>query len=138
MRKYTVYTHGSCFGNPGPGGWAALLIDEKTGRKKLITGSSPETTGNRMELTAAIMALGAIRPGCSVRVVSNSQWVKEWIEQGGVGGRPNGDLWRELLALAESHDTKFEWIRDLCDNPFNEYVNFIATEEAQKAKEYAE
>ena len=137
-----IYADGSCSGNPGPGGYAAILCCR--GREKTITGSEQHTTNNRMELTAVIEALKCLRKSCKVLVRTDSQyvvngvnqWLSEWVKRNwktSSGKRVlNRDLWEELLNLISLHEVSFEWIPRnkhpkiaLCDK--------LARKEASKA-----
>ncbi len=141
MRKKSIYIKGYSFKKMGFGGWAALLVDEKSGRKKLIKGYSSRTTGDHMELTAAIRALNAIAPSNIVKVISDNRYlvdkINKWIgkEIDGVESHFDGDLWRELSLATKHCRVKFEWADRL---PLIEYVTKIAKEEAKRAKEYTE
>ena len=137
-REKTVdlWTDGSCRGNPGPGGWAALLI--AGGHEKELSGAEPATTNNRMELTAAIRGLQALKRRCKVRVHTDSEYVKrgvtEWLEDWKRRGwktadkKPvkNVDLWQELDALLGSHDIEWRWVRGHSGVPENERVDQLA------------
>jgi ribonuclease HI len=132
-----IYADGACRGNPGPGGWGALLIHK--GREKELSGAEPLTTNNRMELTAAIRALEALKkPGTSARVYTDSQYVIKGIEEW-VGGwkargwrtadkKPvkNQDLWERLDALAAQHSLEWHWVKGHSGVPGNERVDALA------------
>ena len=139
-----VYTDGACSGNPGPGGWAAILKHPDTGSCREISGGHASTTNNRMELTAAIEGFRAIKPGRRLRVhlVSDSQyllfglteWIDGWIANGWRRGKKatakpvkNVDLWQELHALTQSHDTTYEHVRGHAGHPENEACDRLAT-----------
>jgi ribonuclease HI len=120
MKEVTIYTDGSCRGNPGPGGWAAVLIYKS--KKREISGAVPDTTNNRMELMAAIEALRALKEPCRVKLYSDSAylinsimlgWLEKWILNGWrtVKGKDveNQDLWKQILELAQTHSV--EWIK---------------------------
>lgn len=137
-----VYTDGACSGNPGPGGWAAILKHPATGEEKKLAGGDPNTTNNRMELIAAIEGISAIKPGVRLRVrlVSDSQyvirglteWIKGWIAKdwcrGKKGGPPvkNVDLWKSLHALALQHEMSYEHVRGHSGHPENEECDRMA------------
>ena len=137
METVEIYADGACRGNPGPGGWGALLIHK--GREKELSGAEPLTTNNRMELTAAIRALEALkRPGTSARVYTDSQYVIKGIEEW-VGGwkargwrtadkKPvkNQDLWERLDALAAQHSLEWHWVKGHSGIPGNERVDALA------------
>jgi ribonuclease HI len=137
MKTITIYTDGASSGNPGPGGYAAVIVQGRQRRE--ITGGFRQTTNNRMELYAAIAGLEAMQGSQAVRLVSDSQYLVESIKQGWVqvwqakGWRktkkervPNADLWRRLLALLEQHQVEFEWVEGHAGDPFNERANRLA------------
>ena len=120
MKKVQLITDGSCIGNPGPGGWACILGYE--GQQRELTGSDPQTTNNRMELTAAVQGLRALKERCEVELITDSQYVKQGITQflvrwkvnawRGSSGKAvlNQDLWQELDTLAGQHDIHWAWV----------------------------
>ena len=138
-----LYTDGACSGNPGPGGWAAILNHPATGTIKKLSAGEPDTTNNRMELTAVIEGLRALKGDerrC-VHVVSDSeyvingltQWIKSWIannwRRGKKAGSPpvkNVDLWQELYALTQQHDMTYEHVRGHTGHPENEECDRMA------------
>ena len=136
MKKVTIYTDGACTGNPGPGGYGAILIYE--GRRKEIAGGEAATTNNRMELMGAIKALEMLKEPCEVDVYSDSRYVVDAIEKKwAVGWRVKGwrrkkgpalnpDLWEILLNLLESHKAKFHWIKGHSGHPENERCDELA------------
>ena len=139
------YTDGSCIGNPGPGGYAYILIYGDL--KKEFSGYEPETTNNRMELTAVIEGLSALKEPCEVTLTSDSKYVIDSITKGWVYGwkkkgwiksdkKPalNSDLWEELLDLLEMHDVNIEWVKGHAGHPENERCDKLA---AAKAAEYS-
>lgn len=131
-----VYTDGACRGNPGPGGWAALL--RYKGREKTLYGAEPDTTNNRMELTAAIMALESLTRPCRVIVTTDSQYVKqgitEWLSRWKRRGwktadnKPvkNVDLWQRLDATVARHEVSWRWVRGHSGQTDNERVDALA------------
>jgi ribonuclease HI len=134
-----IYTDGACRGNPGPGGWAALLLSGT--HKKEISGSEPLTTNNRMELLAAISGLEALKkPGTRARVFTDSQYVikgiKEWVASWKQRGwktadkKPvkNQDLWERLDAIASTHDLEWHWVPGHSGVEGNEHVDRLANE----------
>ncbi len=137
MNTVEIYADGACRGNPGPGGWAALLIHK--GNEKELFGAERHTTNNRMELTAAIRALEALKKsGTSARVYTDSQYVIKGIEEW-VGGwkargwrtadkKPvkNQDLWEQLDALAARHSLEWHWVKGHSGVPGNERVDALA------------
>jgi len=132
----TIYTDGACRGNPGPGGWGVLLRYD--GREKRLWGSEAETTNNRMELTAAIRALEALKRPCRVRLTTDSQylkkglteWLPNWKRRGWrtAAGKPvkNDDLWRELDRLATRHEIEWHWVRGHTGQEGNEVADQLA------------
>jgi ribonuclease HI len=132
----TIHTDGACKGNPGPGGWGALL--ESAGREKEIFGGELNTTNNRMELTAVIRALETLKRECAVELYTDSQYVKNGIEQWIHTWKKNGwktsarkpvknaDLWRELDALAMRHDIRWHWVKGHNAHPGNERADALA------------
>ena len=147
MKEVEIYTDGACLGNPGPGGWGALLRHGE--HEKELAGGEPDTTNNRMELLAAIRALEALREPCRVVLHTDSQYVQkgisEWI--GGwqrrgwktADGKPvkNDDLGRALLAAQKSHKVDWRWVRGHSGHVENERVDQLAREAAQRIKEKA-
>lgn len=149
LKKVTIYTDGACLGNPGPGGYAAILRYGSV--EKVIAGGDRETTNNRMELLAVIEALAALKERCNVTVYSDSQyvvngmekgWAKNWRLKGWkrAGNQPvlNVDLWERLLSLAEKHYIRFVWVRGHSGHPENERVDSLAVEKANFYKEKVE
>jgi ribonuclease HI len=134
--RVTIYTDGACSGNPGPGGWAALLI--YGGREKELSGGEPATTNNRMELTAAIMALEALTRPCTIDLFTDSQYVRhgitEWLRNWKARGwrtadkKPvkNEDLWRRLDEARTRHEVKWHWVRGHAADPLNHRVDALA------------
>lgn len=140
-----AFTDGACLGNPGPGGWAALLRWE--GREKLLAGGEQATTNNRMELTAAIAALEALNRGCEVSLTTDSQYVRQGIEQWLPRWRANGwrtadkqpvknqDLWERLAQAALRHQVRWLWVRGHSGHIENEIVDRAARAQAEKSRE---
>jgi ribonuclease HI len=138
MSSVIIYTDGACRGNPGPGGWGALLIAGE--RRKELNGSEPETTNNRMELTAAIQALSALNRRCQVKLYTDSQYVRlgitEWIHQWKERGwrtadkKPvkNIDLWQALDSQIARHDIEWHWVKGHAGDPGNERADQLANE----------
>ena len=133
---------GSCLGNPGPGGWAAVIVTD-SGEERVLSGGEPNTTNNRMELTAAIRAVEALPDGASATVFCDSQyvvkgitqWLPSWVRRGWqtANRRPvkNADLWRRLAdARARRPAVRFEWVRGHSGHPGNERAHNLAAEEA--------
>jgi len=141
--KVIVYTDGSCDPNPGPGGWAAIIIDE--GREMLLKGSEKNSTNNRMELTAALEALKSIDPQKSILIYTDSQylkngvesWLKDWQARNWKrkGGQlMNVDLWKEMAAQIDKRKISWKWIRGHVGNPCNERVDRIARQMMRTVK----
>jgi ribonuclease HI len=138
MKRVVIHTDGACRGNPGPGGWGANL--EYNGTQKSLKGAEPGTTNNRMELTAAIMALEALREPCRVRLYTDSkylrhgitEWLADWKRRGWrtAGKKPvkNIDLWQRLEAAAAPHQIEWHWVRGHSGHEGNEAVDRLANE----------
>lgn len=131
MKHVDIYTDGSCLSNPGPGGWCAILVYNE--REKVISGGEAQTTNNRMELTAIIEALRALKEGCEVTLTSDSKyaldalqngWAKSWREKGWkkADRSPalNSDLWEILLSEIERHSMTYVWVKGHAGHPYNE------------------
>jgi ribonuclease HI len=142
MKRVEIFTDGACKGNPGPGGWAALL---RMGRhEKELSGGEADTTNNRMELTAAIRALEALIEPCQIVLHSDSKyvldgitkWVAGWQKRGwkNASKQPvrNQDLWHELIAAALPHKIVWVWVKGHSDHPENDRVDALACAEAEK------
>ena len=138
MKHVHIYTDGACRGNPGPGGWGAILV--YGGREKELSGGDPHTTNNRMELLGVINALEALREPCEVTLTSDSRYVIQSIEERWVyNWRANGwrkadksaalnvDLWERLLPLLEKHKVTFCWVKGHAGHPYNERCDVLAT-----------
>jgi len=131
-----IYTDGACKGNPGPGGWGALL--QFGGRERELFGGDPLTTNNRMELTAVIRALEALNRACEIDLYTDSQYVKQGIETWIHGWKRNGwktsdrkpvknaELWRELEAATTRHRVRWHWVRGHSEHPQNERADALA------------
>lgn len=126
-----IYCDGACVPNPGEGGWAALL--DYNGNRKLIHGSVPDTTNQRMEIQAAIGAFESIKPGweCQVIVISDSQYLINCMS-GAWKRKANWDLFEELEAVSARHSITWEWVRGHNGHPQNEIVNQLAEQEATR------
>ena len=141
-KQVEVHTDGACLGNPGPGGWAALL--RWGGIERELAGGEADTTNNRMELMAAIAALEALREPCTVILTTDSQyvrqgildWLANWIRRGWktAGGDPvkNRDLWERLQAAAAPHAVDWRWVKGHSGHPENERVDQLARIAAEK------
>ena len=139
-----VFTDGACLGNPGPGGWAALLRSGT--REKELSGGESDTTNNRMELMAAIAGIEALKRACSVVVVTDSEYVRrgieEWLKRWQANGwrtsdkKPvkNRDLWERLAAALASHEVRWRWVRGHAGHVENERVDRLARDAALKIK----
>ncbi|MCU0947074.1 MAG: ribonuclease HI [Porphyrobacter sp.] len=142
MKQVDIFTDGACKGNPGPGGWAAIL--RSGGREKELVGGAPATTNNRMEMTAVLRGLTALKEPCAVTVHTDSryvidgmtQWIFGWQKRGWVNAakKPvaNEDLWRELMAAARPHKIRWEWVKGHAGHPENERCDALASEEAAR------
>lgn len=139
MKEVTIYTDGACSGNPGPGGWGAVLM--YGGRRKELSGGERMTTNNRMELVAVIEALRALKQPCAVTVFSdsayvvngfNSGWVDGWIRNGWINskGQPveNQDLWKTLLGEMKRHRVQYVKVKGHSDNEWNNRCDQLARE----------
>ena len=123
MATYDIYTDGSCSGNPGPGGWGAIVV--QNGTEKPLSGGAPQTTNNRMEMMAAIEGLRSVAPGSIVTVHSDSQYVvntmtKNWKRNA------NQDLWPMLDSLVKERNVTWNWVRGHNGHPMNEKVDKLA------------
>ncbi|MEL6643094.1 MAG: ribonuclease HI [Pseudomonadota bacterium] len=141
MPELYAYTDGACSGNPGPGGWGALMIardGEAVVRERELNGGEPETTNNRMELLAAISALEALSRPSSITIVTDSAYVKNGVTGWIFGWKKNGwktaakkpvkneDLWRRLDAAQARHDVTWEWVKGHAGHPENERADALA------------
>ena len=145
MKKVDIYTDGSCSGNPGPGGWAAILMAGKA--RKEISGGEPETTNNRMELTAPIEALSALKEPCKVDMYSDSAyvanmfiqgWVQSWEKKGWTkkgGPIKNLDLIKKLYELCGQHEVTWHRVQGHADNEYNNRCDELAVAETEKQKQ---
>ncbi|MDE5604839.1 MAG: ribonuclease HI [Eubacterium sp.] len=140
MKNVDIYTDGACSGNPGKGGWGAVLVYGS--KEKEISGSDADTTNNRMELTAVIEALNALKEPCNVTLTTDSKYVCDAINQEWVYSwkknnwkkadkKPalNVDLWEKLLELLETHNVTFVWVRGHNGHPYNERCDTLAVNE---------
>ena len=143
MEEITIYTDGACSGNPGPGGWGAILMMGDV--RKEISGGSENTTNNIMELSAVIEALKLLTRPCKVNVFSdsayvvnafNQKWIYGWIKKNWrtAGGDPvkNKELWQELYSLTKVHDVTFNKVKGHADNEFNNRCDEMAVAESKK------
>ncbi len=145
MKHVDIYTDGACSGNPGPGGYGAILVFR--GLEREISGGHPETTNNRMELLGAISALELLKEPCNVLLTSDSKylvdginlgWAKSWKRNSWTKSdkKPalNADLWGRLLELLEVHDVTFVWVKGHAGHPYNERCDTLAVEAIEKIK----
>lgn len=145
MKHVDIYTDGACSGNPGPGGWGAVLVYGE--RERELSGGEAHTTNNRMELTAAIRALEALKEPCEVTLTTDSRylcdglgkkWAEGWKKRGWKksDGSPalNPDLWERLLSLCGTHRVTLSWIRGHAGHEYNERCDRLAVAEAEKFK----
>lgn len=146
MKTVTIYTDGACSGNPGPGGWGAVLMYGR--HKKELSGGEAQTTNNRMELTAVIRALEQLKEPCVVELYSDSKyvidaltlgWAKSWQAKGWhkADKKPalNPDLWARLLELYDAHSVTCHWVKGHAENEFNNRCDELAVAESMKFKE---
>jgi len=144
MKEIAIYTDGACQGNPGPGGWAAVLLHGETRRE--IAGGVAATTNNRMELTAAIEALRSLKEPCAIDLFTDSQYLRQgitgWIASWKRNGwkttlkQPvkNDDLWRELDRLLQPHQINWKWVKGHAGNTHNERCDVLAVAEIAKLR----
>lgn len=141
MKSVILYTDGACSGNPGPGGWAAILRYGE--HEKELSGGEELTTNNRMELTGAIRGLEALKEPCAVELFTDSQylekainegWLKKWKTAGFTkkGGLKNAELWRELDALLQKHSVTLHWVKGHAENAYNNRCDELAVREREK------
>ena len=143
MKHIDIFTDGACSGNPGPGGWGAVL--RYNGVERELSGGERQTTNNRMELTAVIKALEALKEPCEVRLVTDSKyvadgigkvWAKSWKKNNWrkADKKPalNADLWETLLNLLETHRVEIEWVKGHAGHPENERCDRLAVEYYKK------
>ena len=143
-KRVMIYTDGACSGNPGPGGWGAILLFD--GREKEVSGGEAHTTNNRMEIRAAIEGLNALKRACAVDLFTDSQyvrqgitqWMHNWKRRGWrtADNKPvkNEDLWRELDEAASRHDVAWHWVKGHADDPINIRVDELAVSAKQPVK----
>ena len=145
MKTVTLYTDGACSGNPGPGGWGAIL--EFNGGEKELSGGEANTTNNRMELTAVIEGLSCLKESCIVELYSDSKYVIDGLQKGWAEGwkqkgwiksdkKPalNPDLWEQLLSLTHVHTMRYHWVKGHAENPKNNRCDQLAVEQWKKLK----
>ncbi|MEL1249474.1 ribonuclease HI [Aurantiacibacter gilvus] len=144
MKKIEIFTDGACKGNPGPGGWGALLRMGK--HEKEMSGSDPDTTNNRMEMTAVIRALKVLTEPCEIVLHTDSRyvvdgmtkWIHGWKKRGWktADKKPvrNEELWHDLIEAALPHQISWEWVKGHNGHPENERVDCLASEAADRAR----
>ena len=145
MKTVTLYTDGACSGNPGPGGWGAIL--EFNGHEKELSGGESSTTNNRMELTAVIEGLSALKEPCIVELYSDSKyvidslekgWARSWQKRGWVKSDKtpalNPDLWEKLLSLADLHQIRCHWVKGHAENEKNNRCDQLAVAQWKNRK----
>ena len=145
MKTVTIYTDGACSGNPGPGGWGAIL--QYGAHQKELSGGASRTTNNRMELTGVIEALSLLKEPCIVELYSDSKyvidalqkgWARSWQQRGWVKSdkKPalNSDLWEILLGLCDVHTVRCHWVKGHAENEYNNRCDQLAVAESQKYK----
>ena len=145
LKKVTLFTDGACSGNPGPGGWGCILRFGDISKE--LSGGEANTTNNRMELTALIEGLSALKYRCHVTVYSDSKyvldaitqgWAKKWRQNGWMRNKKekalNPDLWERLLTLLDGHEMEYVWVKGHAGHPENERCDEMAVEESKKFK----
>ena len=145
MKRVELYTDGACRGNPGPGGWGAILVYH--GKEKELSGGEASTTNNRMELMAAIAGLSALREPCEIVLTSDSKYLVDAINKGWLASwKRNGwrkadksavlnvELWQKIDSLLEIHEVSFVWVHGHTGHPYNERCDALATAYADKFK----
>lgn len=143
MKNVEIFTDGACSGNPGPGGWGAIL--RYKGNEKELSGGAADTTNNRMEITAALQALIALKEPCNVTLYSDSQyvcnalklgWAKKWKANNWMRNKKepalNPDLWEKLLEQYDRHNVTVVWVKGHAGHPENERCDRLAVEQAKK------
>ena len=144
MKRVTLITDGSCLGNPGPGGWAAILRHGE--KKKELSGGEDQTTNNRMEMTAVIAGLEALREPCEIRIEIDSEYVKNGVTQWMAGWKKRGwttaakqpvknqDLWRKLDEALSRHAVEWRWVKGHADHDDNNRCDELARSEAERRR----
>ncbi|MEA3383452.1 MAG: ribonuclease HI [Campylobacterota bacterium] len=142
MKNITIYSDGSSLGNPGPGGWGTIL--EFNGHTKELSGAEPNTTNNKMELKGAIEGLKALKEPCNVKIISDSkyvvqainEWLNNWIKNSWktAGKKPvkNLELWQEYLKVSKQHNIEAIWVKGHAGHEQNERCDILARDEAEK------
>lgn len=144
MKKITVYTDGACSGNPGPGGWGAVL--KFNGNVKELSGGEVASTNNRMEMMAVIKALESLKEPCEVELYTDSEyvkngitsWIKKWVKNGWMTASKkevkNRDLWEKIYSLTSEHKINWRWVKGHSGNPDNERCDLLARNEISRIK----
>ncbi len=145
MKTVEIYTDGACSGNPGPGGWGAILL--YGAHRKEISGGEDHTTNNRMELMGVIASLELLKQACTVELYSDSKyvvdgitkgWAQSWKKKGWIKSdktpAKNPELWDRLLNLLDVHTVNFHWVKGHASNPLNNRCDELAVAESQKRK----
>lgn len=147
FKQIFIYTDGSCLGNPGPGGWAALLVYR--GQKKMISGNSHESTNNRMELTAVIKAMSQLKEPCAIELYTDSkyvmdgalQWMSNWKKNNWMNAKKqpvkNIDLWQALDDVQQRHQINWHWVKGHSGHAENELVDDEARKQAELILEHS-
>ncbi len=142
MKQVEIFTDGACKGNPGPGGWGAIL--RMGSHEKEMSGSDPDTTNNRMEMTAAIRALNALKEPCAVTLHTDSRylidgmtkWIEGWKRKGWINASKepvrNADLWHDLIEAVKHHTVEWQWVKGHNGHPENERADKLASDAAQE------
>ncbi|NLO47045.1 MAG: ribonuclease HI [Clostridiales bacterium] len=144
-KQVTIYTDGACSGNPGPGGWGTILLHKNI--EKELSGGEANTTNNRMELSAVIAGLEALKEPCDVTIYSDSKyivdainlgWAKGWQKKGWMRNKKekakNADLWEHLLSLINGHNVSFIWVKGHAENEYNNRCDKLAVEQSKNVK----
>lgn len=144
-KNIQLFTDGACLGNPGPGGWAALLRYQE--HEKMFSGGEKETTNNRMEMTAVLEGLKAIKEPARVHIISDSKyvidafeknWIAGWLRNGWRNSQnkpvANREIWEDLIAMVKHHEVTWEWVKGHAGHDENERVDQQARDEAKKAQ----
>ncbi len=143
MTATTIYTDGSCHGNPGPGGWAALILQGD--EEYVLSGSESDSTNNRMELTAALEALRSLKAGSQVRLYTDSEYLRRGVDEWMDGWRArnwkrkggqlaNVDLWKALDKAMQKHEIDWHWVKGHAGNRYNQRVDYLARQAMQQAR----
>lgn len=141
LNGIVMYTDGACSGNPGPGGWACILV--WNGVERGLSGRNVRTTNNEMELSALVNGLKLLNQPCELHVFSDSKyvcnainknWLRSWIKDGSINSRPNSYLWKELVSLLEIHKIKISWVKGHAGNKYNEMCDRMAVQQRDQAK----